>query len=252
MPTENVNQEQVSVEELVSTTAETTEPERQTPQLLTEERVMQMLAEREEKAKEIGRREMQAIKDKELREVSRRARLAEGRARSYEASFETLDEDSRKEVELARYREQDKIYRTQAQEESAGQVQEATLNRLKESLDEEVKGWGLDPSDKRIDYAEDAKDYFEGRSRFTASVRKIVTEQRKVAESELEKRLTAKIDETITQKTVDAGLESHDTSGGSGVSVGEDAFMKTMADPNHVTTQEDLKRINQIQKKIGG
>jgi len=259
MTQESVNAELVSKEEQVLETTETTEKVdgKVEPQPLTEERVLQMLAERESQAKEAGRREMQGIKDREVAEARRIARLAEGRVKSYETSFNSLDDETRERAELARYREQDKIYQSQAQEEVVRQREESLARQGEEALIEEIKAFGINPDDTRIDYAKDITSdvpnfYVEGRRRFASSLSKILSEDRKVAESELEKRLTAKIEETITQKALDAGLESHDASDSSGISGDEDAFMVKMADPNHVTTKEDLKRIDQIQKKIGG
>ena len=213
MTEETVNQEQTSTEETTSQETETTEQSQAQP--LTEERVQQLIAEATTKAvtqaKEAGRRELQGEQDRN-RNAERRARLAESRVAGYETSFKGLDEETQKEIELARYREQDKYVQFTAQEEEQRQKEAAYFQQMNDSLLEEVRSWGVEPEDKRIDYASDAPDYFTGRKRFTDSLQKIVGENQKKAEekqAEDFKNLESKLRK-------DLGLDSVDTTAGGG------------------------------------
>jgi len=214
-----VSQEQVPVEETPS------------PQPLTEERVQQMILEATTKAKDVGRREMQGIKDAEIARIQRAVRQ-DSAADAIKASLQNFDPEQgniNQTVELAelRYRDQSRL-QVEA-EEKQRQQQEVFVNQLKEQLTQEAKDLGVDPNDSRIDWAEDATDFITGRNRWSKSVSSIVGENR-VKEKEA---LTNQFKELEANLRKDLGLDSVDTTnkGGFGVANNSDeAFIKEVAD----------------------
>jgi len=249
MTEETVKQEPVSVEEPVSEVKPEVEVPKEEPkeQPFSEEqeaRMQQLIAQATSTAEEKGRREMQGIKDKEVAEANRRARLAQNEVASYKSSFSGLDEDTQKDVELARYREQDKYFQSTAQEETQKQQQEAYYQRMNETLIEEVKSWGVEPEDKRIDYASDAPDYFTGRRRFSDSLQKVVRENQKKAEE----KQTEDFKTLESKLRKDLGLDSVDTTTGSGGGSDSDAeFKKGLGDGSIPLNKVSMARA----KKLG-
>lgn len=202
------SEEQVSKEETASTETETETEEKSQAQPFTPEqeaRIQQLTAE----AKEMGKREMQGIKDREVAEAQRRARLAEGDSQAYKSSFSDLDDETRDKAELARLRGREQ------QQSQQGQWDDFRSNLI-QSLQDEASALGIDPNDERIDYAPNEADYFAGRKRFTASISKITKENQKMAEdkqSQTFKDMEAKMRKEL-------GLDSVVTDTSAGVSKG--------------------------------
>lgn len=213
---------------------------------LTEERVQQLITEATAtavaKAEEAGRRNLQSEQDRN-RNVDRRARLAESRVKSIETSLSGLDEDTQKDIELARYREQDKFYQSSAQEEAQREKEKAYFQQMNDSLMEEVKSWGVEPDDKRIDFASDAPDYFTGRKRFTDSLQKIVRENQRVADEEQ----VQKFKDLEKGLRKDLGLDSVDTTAGSGGEGDSDAvFKKGLGDGSIPLNKTNMERARKL------
>ncbi|TET43272.1 MAG: hypothetical protein E3J66_02115 [Dehalococcoidia bacterium] len=249
MPEENeksVPQEQVSEEKTVPQEAEKKTEEQPKEQPLTEERVQQLVTEATSRAvaeaKEVGRRELQSQQSIN-KNAETRARLAESRAKGYEAGLSGLDEETRKDIELARYRETERTSQSIAQEDEQRRQGEAYLQQMNNSLLEEVRSWGIEPDDKRIDFASDAPDYFTGRKRFTDSLQKIVRENQKKAEEkqgEDFKNLESKLRK-------DLGLDSVDTTaGGSGGSDSDVDFKKGIGDGSLPLNKINMERARRL------
>ncbi len=213
--------EQVSKVEPVSQTVEPVkEPAKEpqvTPQTLTEERIQQMIAEATQRAteqgKELGKREMQAIKDREVADAQKKVRLAEQRAKTYEESFNGLDEETRQGIELKKLRSENQFYQSAEQQEIQRQQQEAYTQKLNETLVGNLKRLKIDPEDKRIDWARDASDYLTGRSRFDDSVAKIIEEKQRAAED----KVASSFKELELKMRRDLELDSVDTTTSGGV-----------------------------------
>ena len=212
-----------------------------------EARVQQLIAEETAKAvaeaKEAGRRTLQSEQDRN-RNAERRARLAESKVTGYEAGLTGLDDETRNAIELAKYRKQDEYSQSTAQEDEQRRQQEAYFRQMDDSLIEEVKSWGIEPDNKGIDYASDAPDYFTGRKRFTDSLQKIVSANRKQAEekqTESFKTLEAKLRK-------DLGLDSVDTTtSGGGISDSDADFKKGIGDGSLPLNKTNMARA----KKLG-
>lgn len=206
-------------------------------------RIQQMIAEETDKV----RRTIQSDKDKAIaevrREADRKARLAEGKVSAYETSFKGLDEETQRDIELAKYREQDKQYLSLAQEEQRRQDEAVYFQRMNDSLVDEVRTWDIDPEDKGIDFASDAPDYFTGRKRFIGSLQKIVREKQKEDADKVKddfKNLESKLRK-------DLGLDSVDTTAGSGGSDSDAEFKKGLGDGSIPLNKTNLARA----KKLG-
>ena len=245
---EPVSGEEPKVEEPKAEEPKAEEPKGGEPKTeLTEERVQQLVAEVTTRAvaeaKEAGRRTLQSEQDRN-RNVERRARLAESRVSAYETSFKGLDEDTQKDIELAKLREQDKYYQSTTQEETQRQQEAAYYQRMNDSLSEEVKSWGVEPNDKRIDYASDAPDYFTGRKRFSDSLQKIIRDDQK----KTEEKQTADFKNLESKLRKDLGLDSVDTTAGGGGGSDSDAeFKKGLGDGSIALNKETMARA----KKLG-
>jgi len=224
-------------------TAETKAP------VLSEESIKKIIAEQFEG-------QMYRIKDsakttvrKELDEALRRAKLAEDKAKIYEGSFNDLDEDSREKLELRKLRAETQLYKTREQQEQAQRQQEEQRLKLEQSLKDEAESLGIDPTDKRLDYAHDAKDYFEGRKRYTESLSKIVKENRANLESTLKKEAEDRFRQFETDFRKKYNLDSQDTTTSAGVVDKSDAdFMSAFGAGDLPANKENLTRYEKIQK----
>lgn len=201
-----VQAEQVSKEEQVSPEVKPEvkeEPkEEPQPQPLTEERLQQILAQDRERTRQSSR----DIARTEIDEANRGRRRAEAETSAYKSSFDNLDEESRKEAELNLLRGRDKQYQSFMQEEDGRRRAESYRQTLQTSLVENVKALGINPDDKRIDWAENENDFLAGRNKFDASVAKILKEDKGVTEKKMKddfKDLEANLRKELNLDSVD-------------------------------------------------
>ena len=253
-----VQGEQVS-KETASKETETTEKSEQskgqTFSEAQEARMQQLIAEATtralEQGKEFGKREMQGVKDREVAEAKRMARLAEQRAKAIEGSLSGLDEESKKEIELAQLRSERNIYADAEKEDKLIKAQEAYATKLIDSINGHLKELGIEPEDKRLDWATgESVDPVEGRRRLDASVAKILKAEEGKRMTSLKDELKKDFEEMKTKLRVDLGLESHDkgeNAGGGGDSDAE--FMSKFGSGELPATAANLKRVEEIQAK---
>lgn len=197
------------------------EPEKSTPepvqpQLSPEESLKQKIGEAVKdavgktitEATQRATREIQSIKDKSRKEIEALARRASVAETTLSGVLPELDEDARTKIELARLRGQAAVYQTKESEEDARRQNEEFYGTFTANMTEFITESGIDPNDKRIDWAKDAKDGFEMQKRIHSSVAKIQKDDRKVAD---EKR-SQEIKDLETKLRKDLGLDSVDTS----------------------------------------
>jgi len=250
--------EQVS-DETASKETETTEKSEQSKEQAFSEaqeaRMQQLIAQATAKAleqgKEVGKREMQGVKDREVAEAKRAARLAEQRAKAIEGSLEGLDEESKKDIELARLRKERNIYAEAEQEDKLIKSQEAYAERLISSINNHIKELGIEPSDKRLDWAKGEQiDPVEGRRRLDASIAKILKEEENKRMTDFQKELKKDFDEMKAALRKDLGLESHDKGDNAGSGSDSDAdFLSRFGAGELPPTAANLKRVEEIQSK---
>ncbi|KKN78448.1 hypothetical protein LCGC14_0349800 [marine sediment metagenome] len=220
---------------------------------LTEERVQELIAEATAKAvldaKEVGRRELQRQQESNRLEKQSRQR-AESDVRAYETSFKGLDEEVQKDIELARFREQDKYNRSTMQEETQKQQTDAFYQRMNDGVFSHLESLGILRDDKRLDWGEGSRDYVEARNKLDASVAKILNSDREDKEKTLVGKAEERFKQLETEFRKEHNLDSHDTSGGAGVVNQSDAdFMAGMGDASLSLTKENRARLKQIQAK---
>ncbi len=244
MTTEAVNQEPVSTEEPVSGEAPKAEEPKgeETKPELTEERVQQLIAEATAtavtKAEEAGRRNLQSEQDRN-KNAEKRAKLAEGTVKAYESSFNSLDEDTQKDIELGRYREQEKINQSSVQEDARTQQDAQFYQRMNDGVLTNLDNLGIARDDKRIDWGAGSQDYIEARNRLDTSVAKILSTNRKEADEKQGKDFK----ELETKLRKDLGLDSVDTTTGGGGGSDSDAdFKKGIGDGSLPLNKENMKR----------
>lgn len=216
------------------------------PAPLTEARVQQLVAEaasraaREalEQGKNLGRREMQGIKDREVAEIQRKQKLAEARASALDMA--NLDDSTKEAIELSRLRAESKYHADSEKEQETRAQQEAqqsaAFQTMLETLRDEVSAFGIDPNDNRIDYmAKEANgDYRKGRQIFTNSIKAILKAQQDEAGKKLEADITKAVELKIRKEL---GLDSTPAPSGGGSLPGK----KVTLDELRAVTAEEAK-----------
>ena len=210
---------------------------------LIEQKVTSAIAQ----ATEMAKREIQSVKDRSRAEVEaavRRAKLAENVLSVTRQRSQELDPDLAKELELSELRAKEASRATLEQESAQRQQQETFATALRNSLLAHLAALGIDPEDKRIDWAKDTANYVEGRSRFDASVAKVLKEEKQTMQSSLEKRLKD-LEAKISQASTEANSVSTTTS--PGVVVGSDKdFTKKFASGELPLTKANIERYNKL------
>jgi len=247
MTTDNIPQEQASTTESVSQETQTQEKEQpKEQQPLTEERLQQILAQREA---QLDAR-FQSTKDKAVaearKEAERDARLAKSQTKAYQSVLEGADDDLKPLAEAAKQKGETQFlqdyYNEQERERQAGRYRE----QLEQSLKDEVVSLGLDPEDKAIDYAQDAPDYFTGRKRFTDSISKAL----KNKDAEKDKQLEERLNQFEIDFRKKHNLDSQDTTQGAGVVEQSDAdFMAAFGAGELPVTKDNLAKLEEIKKR---
>jgi len=196
------------------TLPEVLEPQEQP---LTEEKVKQLIAEERERAigegKELGRREMQSIKDAEVAKVQREAKFAQTNLARMRQRFTELDPDSKALLESEDLRSEVDFFKQKDAEEASRRKQEEQGKALQDSLKAHLEDLGIEPNDKRVDWADDATDYVSGRRRFDASITKILRDKEKSVRDELKETVKAE----VLKARKELGLDSEDLSTPSGI-----------------------------------
>jgi len=192
-----------------------------TPPPLTPEDIDKRIA----AAVESATRRLQSDKDKSIAEVRREAektiRRLQGEIQATDASLQSFDPSeglSKDSIELARLRARDQAYRSSEAEDQQRQAQEYQAQQLANSLNDTLDKMGIDRTDKRVDWAADARNYYEGRSRFDASVAQILKEKGNAQEKSIEEKITARMAALEQKMRKEQGLDFVDTSQSGGVS----------------------------------
>lgn len=242
-------QEPVSPQEPVPATTEPAPVEVKPvePEPLNEERIRQMIADAVGQGKEFGKRELQSRQDRnraDMLRAERRVRGSEQILETMRSKIKELDPDAAKDMELAELRARAGEQQTLEREDASRQQAEVQAKAIHESIIAHLKEIGIDPNDKRVDWADDAMDYITGRSRFDASVASILKADSQTKEAKWEQRLRD-IEAKIAGANVEANSVPTDTSGG--VAGTSDAdFIKKFGNYELPDTKENRVRYNKI------
>jgi len=175
----DVQQEEAQTETESTETGTQETEEKAQPQFLTREEVQQMLAEERERIKQSSR----DIARREIGTARRGQKFAEDTLAGYDTGLGQLDPEQAQSIkaqaELAAYRRKEA--------EDAQRQQMATFDKsFHDNITQFITSAGLDPTDKRIDWAEDVQgDYLTKQQRILASVSKA---QKEDASSKEEKK----------------------------------------------------------------
>ncbi len=189
-PTSQITVESVSP--VVTSPEQVVKPPEPTPEEILNQKISEAVSKALATETEKSRRELQSAKDKALAEVQtaqRRARLAETTLGATQKHLETLDPETAKEFELARLRAESSGRQSLEQEEQAAQYQMAVVQKFHENMTQFITGLGVDPNDKRVDWASDAPDLLTAQQRILDSVARIQKENVKSTELELDKKI---------------------------------------------------------------
>lgn len=183
------------------------------PQSL-EEQVKQLISGLAEQT-DLSKRELQSFKDKALKEIGEaqaRAQFAEESLAGVEAGFKETDPEA---AEMARLRTSDAQHRRMGVAQIQRQQAEVFDKSFQENMNQFITGMGIDPEDKRLDWAPEDRSYLSKQQRILASVSKIQKENQKVTEE----KLTQQQVDFEAKIRKDLGLDSEDTSISPGVGV---------------------------------
>jgi len=206
-----VDEELISTEEPVST--EVVPEVKPQEQSLTKEDVTRMIAEQTEVAK----REIQSAKDKAKAEVDsaqRRARFAEDSLGRVRGRYENLDPEARQALEVEDLRAENLAFKQRDQQGIIERQRAEEEQSLVQALMEHLSDMGIDPNDKRIDWAIGATTRSEGLRKFNKSMAQITKED----VSTNAQKVIQDAKDKLAQERKEAGLDSTDEGTLSGVS----------------------------------
>ena len=207
------------------------------------------------KATEAARREIQSIKDKSVAEVSRHAQRATIADASVRATIESLRQsDPTAATEL-----ENRVLRTERDERAREEQQRAQAEAIQEiraefrtTMEDAVREMGLDPSDKGIDWGDDAPTPAAAQKRIIASAKAIKKgKETQVASPKVDVKGLQDQIAALTKEIASLKGENNsvDTSAPSGTPSGPSAeakFMKDFAEGNVPMTKDNLARYNKI------
>ena len=221
-----VNAEQPSVEETVSTEAQTLpEGEVAPPQFLTKEQVLELMTEERERIKQSSRDIAKAEivgAQRRATDSERRAKFAEDSLARVRGRYGELDPEARQVLETEDLRARVQAFEGRQQRDAIERQQAESAQSLNQALLDHLSDLGIDPKDERIDWGHDATSLPEGLRRFNKSVAKIAKEDVKDAS----KRAEQDAKDKLAQERKEAGLDSADTGIPAGVSKGIPTHME--------------------------
>jgi len=209
------------------------------PQPSDAEKIAQMVKEEVAKQTEGAKREIQSAKDKaraEVESAQTRAELAERTLAGYEGAF-TDDPDK---AELAKLKAE-KAARGKVEADAQRKEQLNAFDKsFRTGLTEFITQSGIDPTDKRIDWADEVQgDYLVKQNRVLSSISKIQSEDKGKIEQRL-KDLEAKVNEEAN---------SVDTDASGGASDSDTDFYKKFGLGEVPMTKANLERAEKIRSK---
>ena len=179
------------------------------PEPLTEAKVAEMLATEVEKVKT----HFQSVSDKAIANANREARDARKKSGAAEAGRLAMKETlikqnprAKQSLDLADSQARLNYYDNQAKEDEVKRGEEAHAQQFYGTLREDIKSRGINPDDKRIDWAE-GEDSYTAMKKVLTSVAKIQKEDEATSRTKFEQQM----DDKFAQLRKDAGLDSADT-----------------------------------------
>lgn len=203
----------------VSTETPSTEvtPPVATPQPLTQEQISKMIEDAINPVKEAAKREIQSVKDKAKSEVEKermRTSTTENLLKTVRDKIQTESPDLAKDLELAESKEKLSHYQRGEVEQQMSQQRETFDKSFREQVTQFTTSLGLDPNDKRLDWADDVPyDYLAKMNRIQTSIAKIQKEETKKAQD----TVSQQVKDIESKLRKELGLDSVDTSNPGGL-----------------------------------
>ena len=213
--------------------------ELKTPEPLTEARVAQLIADGvKAKSAEIERH-FQSVSDKRVGQAEYRAKQAETRHEAVMASYKTLNPAMADKLRLADLEAKARFDANLEEEEGKRQQLDAFDQSFNQDILQHIEALGVDPTDKRIDWATGARDYTEKWRKILASVATISREGlvKKKEDSAKEKETLVK--EITAKVRKDLGYDSADTFVSSGGGSGELGSLLSGKNPGQARKELD-------------
>lgn len=197
--------------------------------------------------RETGRRELQSQQDKNRAEAERYARQARGTQTVLDETFrqvQQLDPETAEKLELARLRAERQSRTQQDQEEATRQEQTAFHQQFYNNMAQMVQSMGLDVNDPRIDWGQDAANYFEAQRRIADSAQKIQKTNYDASLGSIQKQLS-----DLQEKLKAANIEVNSVPAGTppGVASNSDSdFVAKFASGEIPLSKANIERYNKL------
>jgi len=202
-------------------------------------------------------RKFQSEKDKSIAQADRRVRDAERKAQFAESRIESIRRGFSQDPDQAnvlRQADADAVLKMDAlrqqEDRRRGEV-EAYVANFNDTMSQFIEGEGIDPSDKRLDWAEDAvdangtPDLLTRTKRIQKSVSTINKENRTVWQKKMEQTM----EDRFANLRKEAGLDSADVETSKGAQQVSDAdFLKKLGAGDIPVNKENIDRYDRIKK----
>ena len=145
-------------------------------------------------------RHFQSVADRQIArvnlEANRRVQLAQQQVSARERKLLELDPESARDLKLADYEARDQYDQQNGVQAQRIQAEEAFVEAFTTAANELITSLGIDPKDKRLDWAENSVNYLDKMKRIQLSAAKIAKEDIKKAreEARLEERRNLGLD----------------------------------------------------------
>jgi len=212
------------------------------PQPSAEELIKKAIAEQTELAK----REIQSVKDKARQEIED----AQAKAGFAEDALANLGKDVDPDAaELAKLRARETYHRKMGAVAQQRQQAEAFDKSFQDSINQYITQIGVDPNDKRIDWAPDDRSYVNRQRRILTSLGSIQQENLTKAQKVLEDNVTQQIKDAEVRIRKDAGLDTEETGVSPGVGGTDADFLDKFGKGELPLSKENVDRANKIMNK---
>jgi len=186
-------------------------PDKSQTQPLTPDAIAKMIEDKLAPIQEDAKRQIQRVKDKagaEVEKANRRVADAENRLNQVRGKLKESNPDLATELENSDLKSRVEHYENQDKEDQVRQQMAQFDQTFKSNINQFITDMGIEPTDKRIDWGDDAPNYLEKQNRVMASLAKIhKTEAKKYQDS-----VAQQIKDAEARLRKELGLDSVDTS----------------------------------------
>jgi hypothetical protein len=197
-----------------------------------------------EEAISAAKKEIQSVKDKARFEVESAKRRADAKDAALKAARQRVAQtspDVAKDIELEDYKSELAAQKAMEQERETAKNTTSFHDQFVTGIEESLLEMGVDPKDKRLDWASDAENYLVAQKRILKSASKIAKENLEADKKAQEKALEDRLKAETYKLRKELGLDSVDSSAPSGTVSSDEQFLKDFADGKR-NSPADVKR----------